>query len=93
MKQFKFRYKDADGKPYYKVVELPDDAAQFVTCDKNGNEVYEGDTVILDEPKYNFRKEYKAELLRQGKAEDGCILFRYLIAESSTLKENSDETV
>lgn len=36
---FKFRYKDADGKPFYKEFQLPNDAVQFVAYDKNGKEV------------------------------------------------------
>lgn len=46
MREFKFRYRGADGAPFYKTVTLPDTVAQLVGFDKNGNEVYEGDTVI-----------------------------------------------
>ena len=46
MKIFKFRYADAEGKPYYYTLTLPSDAAQLIGHDLNGREVYEGDWLI-----------------------------------------------
>lgn len=88
----KFRYKDADGKPFYKELTLPDDAVQLVAHDKNGREVYEGDVVILEFPEDNFRKEYTVNLRGEAVAEDGCWLWAAKIAKDTTLKENANAT-
>ena len=50
MREFKFRYKDAEGKPFFKTVSLPDDASRLIGIDIHGQEVYEGDTVIRIAP-------------------------------------------
>lgn len=45
MKKFKFRYMDADGKPYFKRLTLPNDAALLIGYDADGREIYNGDIV------------------------------------------------
>ena len=45
MKTFKFRYTDADGKPYFKRLTLPNKTAILIGYDGCGNEVYNGDIV------------------------------------------------
>lgn len=45
MKKFKFRYMNADGKPYYKQLTLPNDATLLIGYDADGREVYNGDIV------------------------------------------------
>lgn len=45
MKKFKFRYMDADGKPYFKRLTLPNDAALLIGYDADGTEIYNGDIV------------------------------------------------
>ena len=46
MKYYKFRYKDADGKPHFKTVTLPDNAAIRVAYDDNAKEVYDDDILV-----------------------------------------------
>ena len=45
MKKFKFRYLDADGKPYFKRLTLPNDAALLIGYDAQKREVYDGDVI------------------------------------------------
>lgn len=45
MKKFKFRYTDANGKPYFKRIILPNDAALLIGYDADGREVYNGDII------------------------------------------------
>lgn len=45
MKTFKFRYTDADGKPYFKRLTLPNDAALLIGFDSDDREIYNGDIV------------------------------------------------
>lgn len=81
MREYKFRYRDADGKPYYKTITLPDDAAMMVDRDEHGREVYEGDILQAD---YNgVHYEYTAHFEGFATAENGC----YLTAKQFASKE------
>lgn len=81
MRPIKFRYRDADGKPYYKTINLPDDAAQLVDRDDNGREVYEGDILCMD---YNgVHYEYTAHLSGYATTDNGC----YITAKQFASKE------
>lgn len=56
MKTIKFRYADANGRPDYKEITLPDDAVQFVGLDLQGKEIYEGDVLTdFDEDEFEVR--------------------------------------
>ena len=46
MKIYEFRYLNRDGQTIYETIELPDDAALMIGCDKHNREVYEGDGVF-----------------------------------------------
>lgn len=84
MKEFKFRYRGADGAPYFKTLTLPDDAAQFCGTDKHGKGIYEGDIIQYD---YNgVHYEYKARLTPCAVADNGCYLYAKQFAERE-LKE------
>ena len=66
MKTFKFRYTDADGKPYFKRLTLPNDAALLIGFDSDGNEVYNGDIVdwhyVYDDDGYGEEFAISADL-------------------------------
>lgn len=82
MREFKFRYKDPDGNPFYKTVTLPDDAVQLVDRDEHGREVYEGDILCAD---YNgVHYEYKAHLGGFATTDNGSC---YITAKQFASKE------
>ena len=81
MRGIKFRYKGADGLPFYKTITLPDDAAQFVGKDKHGREVYEGDILQMDW--HGVHYEYKVHLSGYATTDDGC----YITAKQFGAKE------
>lgn len=79
MREFKFRYRGADGAPYYKALTLPADAVQLVGYDKYRREVYEGDILQAD---YNgVHYEYKARLTSCAVADSGCCLYKTQLAD------------
>ena len=59
MKEIKYRWYGADGTRHYRRDELPDSAEIFIGNDKDGREVWSGDTVIDD-----FGNELSAEPAR-----------------------------
>ena len=83
MKTIKFRGRDDTGYPHYgdlthegkdvlvDDVEVdPESVAQFIGCDKDGNEIYEGDEI-----KSHFGQTCRASFRHYGEIQDGQYTF------------------
>lgn len=68
----------------------PESVSQLVGYDRNGEEVYEGDTVINEQTLSGgepYRKEHVAHYSGYATAEDGCYLVTRQIATYTRLKK------
>lgn len=70
----------------YRETIQPDSVAQLVGYDKNGEEIYTGDTVAIEYKDEGFYKQYKAHLEGFATAADGCYLAPKQL-KNSTLKD------
>lgn len=79
-----------EWNPNIEIEIKPDSVAQLVGYDKNGEEVYEGDTVINEQILMGgklYVKEHVAHYNGCATAEDGCYLVTRQIAAYTHLKK------